>query len=142
MSFSDAWSNLLNDSPIGLWATAVCSLVGLIVLLRLNINKAVTKADSIGGAVAAAQKPLGKPTFSRKEVAQHDTAEDLWIILQNPETKQLRVYNITAYVEEHPGGQAILNNAGSESTKEFYGPQHPSRVFDIIEDYYIGDLEQ
>lgn len=31
------------------------------------------------------------------------------------------MYNVTPYVEEHPGGDAILNNAGGDSTKGFYG---------------------
>ncbi len=80
--------------------------------------------------------------ISRKEVAKHSAADDLWIILKNQQSNKLSVYDITTYVEEHPGGQAILYNAGKDSTKGFYGPQHPSRVFDIIEDFYIGDLEQ
>lgn len=142
MSLSDDLLSLFTGNPLVVWLTAVSGVVVLVVVLRLNLNRAVKKADSIGDAVATAQKPAGRRTFNRKEVAKHDTAEDLWIILQNPDTQKLRVYNITAYVEEHPGGQAILNNAGSESTKGFYGPQHPSRVYDIIEDYYIGDLEQ
>ena len=80
--------------------------------------------------------------ISRKEVAKHDSIDDLWIILKNQQSNKLGVYNVTAYVEEHPGGQAILNNAGRDATKGFYGPQHPARVFDIIEDFYIGELEQ
>ena len=83
-----------------------------------------------------------KRQITRKEVAAHSAADDLWIILKNQQSGKLSVYDITAYVEEHPGGQAILNNAGRDSTKGFYGPQHPARVFDMIEDYYIGDLQQ
>jgi len=33
----------------------------------------------------------------------------------------LQVYDVTPYVEEHPGGDAILNNAGRDSTAGFYG---------------------
>ena len=83
----------------------------------------------------------GRRVISRREVGKHCVADDLWIILQNQQSNRLSVYDITAYVEEHPGGQAILNNAGKDSTKGFYGPQHPSRVFDMIEDFYIGDLQ-
>ncbi|PUZ70380.1 hypothetical protein GQ55_2G225400 [Panicum hallii var. hallii] len=52
-----------------------------------------------------------------------------------------KVYDVTAYVEEHPGGDAILNNAGDNSTEGFFGPQHGTRVFDIIEDFCIGRLK-
>ena len=52
-----------------------------------------------------------------------------------------QVYDVTPYVDEHPGGvAAILKNAGGDSTKGFHGPQHPARVFDMIGDYCIGTL--
>lgn len=35
--------------------------------------------------------------------------------------KQLQIYDVTSYVEEHPGGDAILAHAGDDSTEGFYG---------------------
>ncbi|KAH7651546.1 Cytochrome b5-like heme/steroid binding domain-containing protein [Dioscorea alata] len=52
-----------------------------------------------------------------------------------------KVYDVTPYVEEHPGGDAILKHAGGDSTEGFYGPQHASRVFDMVDEFYIGDLK-
>lgn len=72
--------------------------------------------------------------FTTSEVSKHNTADDCWIIIKN------KVYNVTPYVEEHPGGYAILNHAGGDSTEGFYGPQHASRVFDMVDEFYIGDL--
>ena len=51
-----------------------------------------------------------------------------------------RVYNITDYVDEHPGGDSILNNVGKDSSEGFHGPQHPATVFVLLEDYCIGGL--
>ena len=52
-----------------------------------------------------------------------------------------QVYDVTPYVDEHPGGvAAILKNAGGDSTTGFHGPQHPARVFDRSGDYCIGTL--
>ncbi|KAK4778007.1 hypothetical protein SAY87_018194 [Trapa incisa] len=73
--------------------------------------------------------------YSRDEVSLHKKRDDCWIIIKD------RVYDVTPYVEEHPGGDAILAHAGDDSTRGFYGPQHGTRVFDIIEDFYIGDLK-
>ncbi|KAJ4789897.1 Cytochrome B5-like protein [Rhynchospora pubera] len=56
-------------------------------------------------------------------------------------TANANVYDVTSYVEEHPGGDAILNNAGRDSTQGFYGPQHATRVFDMVDEFYIGDLK-
>ncbi|XP_061366400.1 cytochrome B5-like protein [Gastrolobium bilobum] len=74
-------------------------------------------------------------SYSRTEVSLHNKRTDCWIIIEN------KVYDVTSYVEEHPGGDAILAHAGDDSTEGFFGPQHATRVFDMIEDFYIGDLE-
>ncbi|KAJ7973786.1 Cytochrome b5-like protein [Quillaja saponaria] len=74
-------------------------------------------------------------TYREAEVSLHNKRTDCWIIIKN------KVYDVTSYVEEHPGGDAILTHAGDDSTEGFFGPQHATRVFDMIEDFYIGDLE-
>ncbi|KAF3341954.1 cytochrome b5 [Carex littledalei] len=73
--------------------------------------------------------------YTKEEVSKHNTRKDCWIIVKD------KVYDVTPYVEEHPGGDAILNNAGRDSTEGFYGPQHATRVFDMVDEFYIGDLK-
>ncbi|PWA36548.1 cytochrome B5-like protein [Artemisia annua] len=53
----------------------------------------------------------------------------------------LAVYDVTPYVEEHPGGDAILAHPGDDSTEGFFGPQHATRLFDMIDIFYLGELE-
>jgi len=68
-------------------------------------------------------------------VARHDDPSDAWIIIEG------KVYDVTRYVDEHPGGSAILNNAGADSTAGFNGPQHSREtVLPILDMYYVGDL--
>ena len=50
------------------------------------------------------------------------------------------MYDVTAYVDEHRGGDAILNNAGGENSEGFHGPQHPSYVVETVKEFYIGDI--
>ncbi|KDP33792.1 hypothetical protein JCGZ_07363 [Jatropha curcas] len=75
-------------------------------------------------------------SYNKAEVSKHHKRTDCWIIIKD------KVYDVTSYVEEHPGGDAILAHAGDDSTEGFFGPQHATRVFDMIDDFYIGDLEQ
>eukprot|EP00803_Ostreobium_quekettii_P000118 evm.model.scf_3356.3 EVM.evm.TU.scf_3356.3 scf_3356:7919-8431(+) len=86
--------------------------------------------------------PKGKEpcVFTREEVAKHSTAKDAWIIIENKASGEMGVFDVTPYVEEHPGGEAIIQNAGGDATNGFYGPQHPPRAFDLIDDFYIGRL--
>ena len=53
----------------------------------------------------------------------------------------LQVYDITDYVEDHPGGAStIVRYPGEDCTEQFSGIQHPAKVWDVIQDYYIGDV--
>ncbi len=71
----------------------------------------------------------------REEVAKHNKEEDAWIIIDNT------VYDVTGYVEIHPGGDTILNNVGGDSTEGFHGEQHPATALDVLQNYYIGDIK-
>ncbi|CAI9298520.1 unnamed protein product [Lactuca saligna] len=75
-------------------------------------------------------------SYNKAAVSLHNKRTDCWIIIKE------KVYDVTPYVEEHPGGDAILAHAGDDSTEGFFGPQHATRVFDMIEDFYIGELEK
>jgi hypothetical protein len=43
-----------------------------------------------------------------------------------------RLYLHAQYFALHPGGEAILRNAGRDSTAGFSGSQHPARVWDMV----------
>ncbi|KAL6226565.1 hypothetical protein ACLB2K_000527 [Fragaria x ananassa] len=73
--------------------------------------------------------------YTKAEVSLHNKRTDCWVIIKN------KVYDLTPYVEVHPGGDAILAHAGDDSTVGFYGPQHASLVYDMVHEFYIGDLE-
>jgi sterol 14-demethylase len=93
---------------------------------------AATTAPSAHGAVS--MNAAVDATFTPKEVAKHNTADDLWIIVKG------KVYDVTTYLPVHQGGDAILKFAGKDATQGVYGPQHPSTVPKLLERYYIGDL--
>uniref|UniRef100_A0A8R1IXU7 Cytochrome b5 heme-binding domain-containing protein n=1 Tax=Caenorhabditis japonica TaxID=281687 RepID=A0A8R1IXU7_CAEJA len=48
--------------------------------------------------------------YTRSDVEQHCTHDDLWISFRG------KVYNMTPYFNEHPGGLAILRYAGKDTT--------------------------
>lgn len=73
--------------------------------------------------------------YEASEVAKHNNANDCWIIVDG------KVYDITDYVYDHPGGESILTNAGGDSTAGVHGPQHPPSMWDVLKLYYIGDLK-
>jgi len=74
-------------------------------------------------------------TYSMKEVAEHDRRESCWIVLHD------NVYDITAWLEEHPGGEDILlENAGKDATEEFETTGHSTDARTLMQEYLIGAL--
>jgi sterol 14-demethylase len=98
-------------------------------------KKSAAKASAASAAKAPAKGPKSNgKTFSRAEVAKHNTRKDAWIIVEG------KVYDVTSFVEDHPGGDAILSTVGGDSTEGFLGDQHPPTVRDVLDGFYIGDL--
>ena len=77
--------------------------------------------------------------YTEDEVAKHNSKESCWCIANN------NVYNLTQFVNIHPGGKIILNYAGQDITSVFYSV-HPMSVIDKMDilnkydKYKIGEL--
>lgn len=51
------------------------------------------------------------------------------------------VYNITKYLEDHPGGKEILIEvAGTDATEAFEEIGHSDEAREQLEPYFVGDL--
>ncbi|KAF1988319.1 acyl-CoA dehydrogenase NM domain-like protein [Aulographum hederae CBS 113979] len=74
-------------------------------------------------------------TLTRKAVASHNTAEDLWCIIDH------KVYDLTDFVDAHPGGSVVLAQvAGTDATSAFYN-LHRQEVLQKYSSMCIGTLE-
>jgi len=73
--------------------------------------------------------------YATQEVACHNKRNDIWLIVDK------KVYDVTDYVDEHVGGDAILKKPGQDNTKEFHGIQHPDRAHATLPDFYIGRVK-
>mmetsp|Transcript_8769 Transcript_8769/g.16980 ORF Transcript_8769/g.16980 Transcript_8769/m.16980 type:complete len:120 (-) Transcript_8769:416-775(-) len=115
-------------------AIVIALFLGLVIMLVFG----VVKVPSLGGSKETRLEKKAKPVgpFTAEEVATHNKEDDAWIIIEG------KVYDVTDYIDEHPGGDAILNNVGGDSTKGFKADHHPPTVWEVIPMYYIGDLKQ
>eukprot|EP00062_Callorhinchus_milii_P026266 gi/632988182/ref/XP_007882966.1/ PREDICTED: sulfite oxidase, mitochondrial [Callorhinchus milii] len=77
------------------------------------------------------------PVYTREEVSRHKTsAERIWVTYRNG------VYDITDFVDKHPGGNKILLAAGSalEPFWALYSVHNQEHVYEILAEYQIGEL--
>ncbi|KAK0163004.1 hypothetical protein PV327_006721 [Microctonus hyperodae] len=71
--------------------------------------------------------------FTADEVARHNSANDLWMIMHGG------VYNLTKFLQEHPGGEEVLLNlAGMDGTTCFEEMGHTSEAVQLRETLKIG----
>jgi len=74
-----------------------------------------------------------------EEVQKHKSGKgedkSVWFVLHD------KVYDVTKFLDEHPGGEEILvENSGKISTEEFEDVGHSSDAREMMKEYYIGDL--
>ncbi|SGZ48492.1 CIC11C00000001079 [Sungouiella intermedia] len=74
--------------------------------------------------------------YTIEEVQKHNTTDDLWIVYNG------RVYDVTSYLDEHPGGEEVIADvAGTDATEAFNDIGHSDDAHEILEGLLIGKLE-
>lgn len=79
------------------------------------------------------------PTFSKSQVEQHKQVGDTWVIYQNG------VYDVSAFMSQHPGGMDKLKLAAGGSIEPYwqvYAAHHHKEVYGILESLRIGNLDE
>lgn len=74
--------------------------------------------------------------YSIDEIQKHNTTLDLWIVYNG------LVYNVSSYIDEHPGGEEVLQDvAGTDATELFNDIGHSDDAHEILKTLRIGKLE-
>uniref|UniRef100_A0A0R3RF86 Cytochrome b5 n=1 Tax=Elaeophora elaphi TaxID=1147741 RepID=A0A0R3RF86_9BILA len=73
--------------------------------------------------------------YTIAEVAEHNDASSTWLIIDN------NVYDVTKFLEEHPGGdEVLLEQAGQNATESFKDIGHSRDAVEMTKEYLIGYL--
>ncbi|CAO3675041.1 unnamed protein product [Umbelopsis vinacea] len=72
-------------------------------------------------------------TFTAAEVAKHNTDKDAWVIVEG------KVYNVTEFLSEHPGGKKILlKSSGKDATTQFQSFHNDAVLESVAKPFLIG----
>ncbi|KAM0713382.1 hypothetical protein Q7P37_010344 [Cladosporium fusiforme] len=70
-----------------------------------------------------------------KDVISHRSRDDLWMAIQG------KVYNVSEYVRDHPGGaEILLESGGSDATQAYHDVGHSEDADSILKSFCIGTV--
>jgi putative hemolysin len=81
-----------------------------------------------------------KANYSLSQIAQHNSASDCWLAINS------KVYNVTEFINSHPGGSAILQGCGTNASNLYESrpmgskTPHSPKARSLLEEYEIGVL--
>ncbi|KAI7756594.1 hypothetical protein M8C21_022182 [Ambrosia artemisiifolia] len=113
-SFLSDSSFLTSSINVGMELIIMVTLIIGFFLSFLILLPRFIKSDQTKKVHSDADSKVSK-AYSKADVSLHNKRTDCWIIIKE------KVYDVTPYVEEHPGGDAILAHAGDDSTEGFFG---------------------
>ncbi|KAI3888845.1 hypothetical protein MKX03_002377 [Papaver bracteatum] len=75
-------------------------------------------------------------SFPLSEVTLHSSKSDCWLTIHG------KVYDVTNFLEEHPGGEDVLleSAAKGDATNDFEDVGHSSTATSMLSSYLIGTL--
>lgn len=73
--------------------------------------------------------------YTLEDIRTHNMNNDSWLIIHD------KVYDITGFLEEHPGGEEVLlEQAGADASESFEDVGHSTDAREMLEQYYVGEL--
>ncbi|XP_008793730.1 cytochrome b5-like [Phoenix dactylifera] len=74
--------------------------------------------------------------YTLEDVSKHNSNEDCWLIIGG------KVYNVTKFLEDHPGGDEVLLSAtGKDATDDFEDVGHSTTARAMMDEYYVGEID-
>ncbi|XP_035508410.1 cytochrome b5 [Morone saxatilis] len=101
-----------------------------------NLNKQCSGAASATSVEENGETVEGGVTYyTLEEVRVHNICNDTWLIIHD------KIYDITTFLEEHPGGEEVLlEQAGADATESFEDVGHSTDAREMLQQYFIGEL--
>lgn len=78
---------------------------------------------------------LGTRSFTKAEVAQHNTKGDLYVVIDG------NVLDVSSFLAQHAGGDALLDGAGGEDMAATFAQFHHPSTVKFFASFCVGRLQ-
>lgn len=121
-------------TSIGWWAFLPLLAIQLEIIARLYDHRILGRVIKNNSSKSAFENPSA--TFTWQELAQHASEESAWIAVDGS------VYDLTEFVDRHPGGREILLLALGRDATNLFNSYHPFTALPrkVLAKYRIGSL--
>lgn len=80
---------------------------------------------------------MAKRIITLEELKKNNNGKSCWLAIHD------KVYDVTKFLEEHPGGEEVLlEQAGAYATESFEDVGHSQDARELMEQYEVGDLAE
>ncbi|RUO95630.1 cytochrome b5-like heme/steroid binding domain-containing protein, partial [Jimgerdemannia flammicorona] len=76
-------------------------------------------------------------TLTAADVARHNSKKSLYLIVHE------KVYDVTKFIDEHPGGEEVLlDEGGKDATEAFEDVGHSDDARELLKGLFVADLKR
>lgn len=77
--------------------------------------------------------------YSTEEVSKHTSEDDCWMIIGNEQNGGPKVYDVSNYLDDHPGGAEVMLDLAGQNADEFFEDiGHSQDARNELKRYLIG----
>jgi len=74
-------------------------------------------------------------TYSLADIASYNSNQKAWVVIHN------NIYDVTAFLNEHPGGEEVLlEQASKDATEAFEDVGHSTDAREMMKKFKVGEL--
>jgi len=116
----------------------VMIIISLVLLAGIGFIALLSRVD-FQSNTANSINPKAIHTF--EEVERNNSLASCWMIIES------KVYDLTNYINIHPGGREIVEGCGKDATSLFktkggeFGDGHSNRAISMLTPYFKGNLK-
>jgi len=107
---------------------------GALLTADKAVSEIVKTKDNMSGGGGSGGGGGGKK-YTMNEVSKHNKEHDAWLVINN------KVYDVTAWVPNHPGGKIIMKGVGKDATDLFNQIGHDLYAKNKLKTFQIGILD-